>query len=108
MVAMPRSCTAFANWQVAMILRVSVLKRADGGDPHAVKIGAGFSGIALKIAMQSTLLLRNRQLVVRLGEMVHADVEIAGFDEFHQARSGIFRTFACLPANEWRRRLAAF
>ena len=73
-----------------MILRVGILKRADGGDAHAVQVGAGFGGVALKIAMQRSLLLRNGQLVAGLGEMVHADVEVACFDKLHQARAKYF------------------
>ena len=68
-----------------MILRVGVLKRADGGDAHAVEIGSSFSGVTLKIPVQGALLLRNGQLIAGLGEMVHADVEIPSFDKLHEA-----------------------
>ena len=61
------------------------MNAADGGDPHAVEIGAGFGRVALKIAVQRTLLLRDGEFVAGLGEMVHADVQVAGLDEFEQA-----------------------
>src|ERR1700693_91056 len=73
------------TWQVTMVLRVGILKRANGRDAHAVEISSGFCGIALKVSVQGSLLLRNRQLIAGLGEMVHADVEIACFDKLHQA-----------------------
>src|ERR1700746_3677050 len=44
---------------VAIVLRVGVLNAANGGDAHAVEVGARFSGIALKIAMQSSVLFRD-------------------------------------------------
>src|SRR6266478_10190013 len=47
----------FPRRDVAIILCVGVLNAADGGDAHAVQVGAGFGGIALKIAVQSAVLL---------------------------------------------------
>ena len=64
---------------------VGALNAADGGDAHAVEVGARFSGVALKIAVQSAVLLRNGELVAGPGEVIHADVEIAGFDKLEQA-----------------------
>ena len=93
---------------VAMILRVGVLERADGADAHAVKIGAGLGGIALKIAVQGALALRDGQFVAGLGEMIHADVLVAGARETSRGRSGKFRIFPCLRAGGWRMRPAAF
>jgi len=64
-----------------MILRVGALKAADGGDAHAIEVRAGFGGVALKIAMERAVLLGEGELVAGLGEMIHADVEVAGFEE---------------------------
>src|SRR5258708_31925821 len=72
-------------------LRVGVLNAADGGDAHAVEVGARFGGGALKIAVQRAILLRNGKLVARLGEVVHADVEIAGVEKLEQAHAEDFK-----------------
>ncbi len=71
--------------QLAIVLRVGAADAADGADAHAVKVGAGFGGVALKIAVQGAVALGDGQLVVGLGEMVHADVLIAGAEEFLEA-----------------------
>ena len=71
--------------QIAIILRVGVSDAADGADAHAVEVGAGFGGVALKIAMQRAIALGDGEFVVGLGEMVHADVVIAGAEEFFEA-----------------------
>ena len=68
-----------------MILCIGVLDAADGGDAHAVKVGAGFGGVALKIAMQRAVLLRGGEFVAGFGEMVHADIEVAGIEELGEA-----------------------
>src|SRR5712692_4470370 len=75
----------FPGRNVPVILRVGILNAADGGDAHAVEVGTRFGGVALKIAVQRAVLLRNGELVPRLREMVHADVEIAGLEKFEQA-----------------------
>src|SRR6266403_6990 len=75
----------FPGRNIPVILRIGILNAADGGDAHAVEVGACFGGVALKIAVQRAVLLRNGKLVARLCEVVHADVEIAGFDELEQA-----------------------
>src|SRR5216684_2635328 len=75
----------FPGRNIPEILRVGILNAADGGDAHAVEVRACFCGIALKIAMQCAVLLRNGELVPRLREVVHADVEIAGLEKFEQA-----------------------
>lgn len=72
----------FPIGDIAMILGVGVLDAADRGDAHAVEVGARFGGVALKIAMESAILLGDGEFVTGLGEMVHADIEIAGFEEF--------------------------
>ena len=53
-------------------------------------------GITLKISIQLALLLGNAQLVIGFGEMVHADIHIAGsgklFDALLQNSQLLFRT----------------
>src|SRR5258708_17901984 len=77
----------FPGRNIPVILRVGILNAADGSDAHAVEVGTRFGGVALKIAMQCAVLLRNGELVARLREMVHADVEIAGLEKFEQAHT---------------------
>ena len=74
----------FPGGDVALVLGVGVLDAADGGDAHAVEVGAGFSGIALEIAVEGAILLRRGEFVAGFGEVVHPDVEIAGFEEFEE------------------------
>ena len=77
--------SAFPGRNVALILGVGVLDAADGGDAHAVEVGAGFGGVALEIAVEGAVLLRDGEFVAGFGEVVHADVEVAGFEEFEEA-----------------------
>ena len=86
----------FPSGDVAEILGVDVLDAADGGDAHAVEVGAGFGGVALEIAMEGAIALGDRQFVVFLGEVVHADVEIAGLREISISRCGKCRICSCL------------
>src|SRR5712692_5963013 len=65
----------FPGRNIPVILSIGVLNAADGGDAHAVEVGARLGGVALKIAVQRAVLLRNGEFVPRLREMVHADVE---------------------------------
>src|SRR5260370_5130325 len=74
----------FPGRNIPVILRVGILNAADGGDAHAVEIGARFGGVALEIAVQRAVLLRNGEFRARLRRTVHADVEIAGLDKFEQ------------------------
>ena len=78
---------------VAIVLRVGVLDAADGGDAHAVEIGAGFGCVALKITVQSAVLLGDGQFVAGLREVVHADVEIAGLEKLEQAHAEDLKFF---------------
>src|SRR4029077_17184049 len=80
----------FPGRDVTIVLRVGILNAADGGDAHAVAVGADFGGITLKISVQGAVLLRNGKFVTGLGEMVHANVEIASFEKLEQARSKDF------------------
>src|SRR5437763_35543 len=77
----------FPRRNIAIILRVSALNATDCGDAHAVEVCAGFGGVALKIAVQGTILLRNGELVAGFCEMVHADVQIAGVEKLEKARA---------------------
>ena len=70
-----------------MVLSISGLNSADSGDAHAVQIRARLCRVPLKIAMQRALLLRDSKFVAWLGEMVHSDIQVAGLDEFQQARA---------------------
>ena len=70
---------------VAMILRVGILNAADRGNAHAVKVGAGFGGIALEIAVEGAIVLRDGELVAGPREVVHADVQVTSVDKFGQA-----------------------
>jgi len=81
----------FPVGDVALVLGVSVLDTADGGDAHAVEVGAGLCGVALKIAVECAVLLGDGELVAGLGEVIHADIEIAGFEEFEQAGAEDFK-----------------
>src|SRR5437588_2872496 len=78
---------------VAVVLSISVLNAADCGNAHAVEVGARFGRVALKIAVQRAVLLRNRQFVPRLREVVHADVEIAGLKKLEQANAKDLKFF---------------
>src|SRR6266478_6288230 len=55
------------------------------GDTHAVEVGARFGGVALKIAVERAVLLRNGEFVAGLSEVVHADVEIPSLEKLEQA-----------------------
>ena len=93
---------------VAMVLRVGVSDAADGGDAHAVEVGAGLGGVALKIAVQRAILLRDGQFVAGFREVVHADVEVAGVEKFDEAGAENFEFFHAFGQMAWRRRLAVF
>src|SRR6266478_470833 len=78
---------------VPVILRVGVLNAADGGNTHAVEVGARFGGVALKIAVKRAILLRNGKFVPRLRKVVHADVEIAGLEKLEKAHAEDLKFF---------------
>src|SRR6266567_6480075 len=80
----------FPGRNIAVILRIGVLNAADGGDAHAVEVGARFGGVALKIAVQRAVLLRNGELLAGLREMVHADVKIASLEKLEKAHAEDF------------------
>src|SRR4029077_4311332 len=71
--------------ELLMILRVGVLNSADRRHAHAIQVRAGFCRVTLKIAMQRALPLRNCQFIFRLREVIHADIQVAGFEKLEQA-----------------------
>src|SRR5260370_31791458 len=75
---------SFPRRNVAVVLRVGVLNAADGGDSHAVEVGATVRGVALKIPGKIAVLLGNREFGAGLGDMVPRDVEIDGFEKLKQ------------------------
>ena len=88
MVAMPRAATVFLiRRNLAAVLRVGLADRADRADAHAVEIGAGLGGVALKIAVQRAILLRDGEFVAGAGEMIHADVVVARAEKSFEARA---------------------
>src|SRR6266704_639982 len=93
---------------VAIVLRVGVLDAADGGDAHAVEIGAGFGCVALKIAVQRAVLLGDGQFVAGLREVVHADVEIAGLEKFEEPGAENFKFFHAFGKMRSKRTLLLF
>src|SRR5229473_7017409 len=74
-----------------MILRVRVAEAADGCNTHPVQVGASFRRVALKIAMQCALFLREGKLVARFCEMVHPNVSVTCFDELQETRAEDFK-----------------
>lgn len=60
------------------VLAVAHADGADGRDAAGDQVGFGMRRIALEIAVQPALALRDRQFVLWLGEMIHADIDIAG------------------------------
>src|SRR5690348_14781877 len=70
---------------VAVVLRVGRLDAADGGDAHAVKVGARLGRVALKIAVQRARLLRDCKFVAWFGKMIHANIKVTGLNELQQA-----------------------
>src|SRR5467141_4570472 len=83
----------FPRRNIPVVLRIGVLNAADGGDAHAVEVGARFSGVTLKIALQRAILLRNGELVPRPRKVVHTNVEIAGFEKLEQAHAEDLKFF---------------
>src|SRR5258708_22564928 len=75
----------FPGRNIPVILSVGVLNAADGGDAHAVEVRARLGGVALKIAMQRAVSLRNGEFVSRLCELVPCDVALSGLHESEQA-----------------------
>jgi hypothetical protein len=49
--------------------------------PKAIRSALGVRGIALEVAVQAPLALGHRELVVGLGEVVHADENVAGLGQ---------------------------
>src|ERR1700723_308036 len=70
---------------LAAILRVGRANGTDRADAHAVKVRARFRGIALKIAVQRAIFLRDGQFVAGTREVVHADIEVARAEKTFEA-----------------------
>ena len=86
MVAMPRVRDGFLiRGNFAAILRVGCADGADRAHAHAVEVRAGFGGVALKIAVQRAILLRDGEFVAGPREMVHADIKVAGAEKTFEA-----------------------
>src|SRR6266403_875581 len=83
----------FPRRNIPVVLRIGVLNAADGGDAHAVEVGARFGGVTLKIAVQRAILLRNGELVPGPRKVVHTNVEIAGFEKLEQAHAEDLKFF---------------
>ncbi len=75
-----------------VILPVGVGRGRDGGNAEAVERGAGARAVALEIALERAGALGDGQLVVGPGEMVEADVHVAGAGEA-VVREGKHREF---------------
>ncbi len=98
----------FPGGDVALILGVGILDGADGSDAHAVEIGAGFGGVALEITMERAILLGDGEFVAGFGEVVHADVDIAGFEEFQEAGAEDFEFLHAFGEVAFERALLLF
>src|SRR5579885_3817371 len=73
--------------QFPVILGIRGANRADCAHTHAIEVRAGFGRVPLEIPVQGTLPLSNRQLIVAFGEMIHADIEVTGAEEFLYGRT---------------------
>src|SRR5260370_8562517 len=62
---------------IAVILCIGVLNAADGGDAHAVEVGARFGGVALKITVQRAVLLGNPALLSCFPDLAPAHLDIS-------------------------------
>ena len=63
------------------VLTVAVADLADRGDAKADKIAVRMGGVTLEVALQSAIFPGQRQLIIRQREVIHADVDIAGFGQ---------------------------
>src|SRR5690554_305053 len=59
-----------------VVLEVSIVSLADSRNTQRNQITIRMGGIALEVPVQAPCTLRNRQAVIRLGKVVHADVLI--------------------------------
>ena len=64
-------------FQCAHVLAVGGADFSDRGHAQPDQVAIAVGRIALEIAVQPPLSLRHRQIVVRLGEVVHADIDVA-------------------------------
>ena len=65
-----------------MVLPVTPGRLRNRGDYKSANFRSGTGAIALKITLEALVLLGQRQLVVRLGKVVHANKYISGAGKF--------------------------
>src|SRR5207245_2344905 len=70
---------------IAVVLRIGAGDPADGAHAHSAKVRAGLGRIALKIAVQRAVALRDGQFVAGPRKVVHSDIQIPGVEKFFQA-----------------------
>ena len=71
---------------VLRVLRVDVVHLADRRDAEAVQVAPGVGRVPLEVPVQGPVDLGLHDLVVRQGEVVHPDVDVAGRRELLDAR----------------------
>lgn len=59
-----------------MVLAVTIVNHADRSNTEPHKVAGGTRQVALEVATQRSLPLRDGQIVVRAREMIHADVHV--------------------------------
>ena len=64
--------------QVARVLAVTIADAADRADAETDNVAVAMRRITLEISLQCAGALRPGQLVIEAGEMIHADVDVAG------------------------------
>src|SRR5690554_99256 len=69
----------FPRRQVVVVLEVGIVGLADSGHTQRHQVAIGVGGVTLEVSVQAAFALGHRQAVVRLGEVVHTDVFVAGF-----------------------------
>src|SRR5690606_41402036 len=60
-----------------VVLIISPSHLANGRNSHGDQVTVAMSGVTLEVSVQLARALGDRQLVVRFGKMIHADVFIA-------------------------------
>ena len=68
--------------QIARILAVTITDMADRAHAQTDQVGFGMRRVAHEVAMQAAIFLRQRKLVLGQGEMIHADIAVAGAGKF--------------------------
>ena len=65
------------GFELALVLAVDAADFADGGEADGNQVAVGVGGIALEVALQAAFAQGNGEFVLGLGEMVHADEDVA-------------------------------